>query len=106
MSKNRDLHSGSHRDRHRLHLNRLREKEQLEEERKFRKMDIMQPKHTFADASRIRADMSDLATRITVIEASLAKPERIIPRSRINVVSVVALVVSLATLVVVVWSKV
>jgi hypothetical protein len=107
LSKNRDAHSGSHHDRRRLHLNRVREKEHREEERKFKEMGLMQQKLTFADASQIKADMAKLAARITIVESSLADIEvGASPRSGVSPISVVALIVSVATLALLIWAKV
>jgi PAB1-binding protein PBP1 len=106
LSKNRDLYSGSHRDRRRLHLNRLREKEHREEERRFKETSFMQQKFTSDDSSQIREDIARLAARIIVAEAALVEAERNASRSSISLVSAVALIVSLATLAVVVWTRV
>lgn len=106
LSKNRDGHSGSHNDRRRLHLNRVRDKEHREEEKKFRETGLMQQKLTFADASLLKAEMAKLAARVTILEADRTDTGDGAPsRSGVSAVSWVSIIISLATLGIMIWVK-
>ena len=105
LSKNRDVHSGGHNDRRRLHLNRVRDKEHREEEKKFRETGIMQQK--LADASQLKADMAKLASRITILEADRTDTgDGASPRSGVSAVSWVSIIIFLATLGIMIWVKI